>query len=472
MGIFSQPLPEVASYIADLDCALRKLPGGKGLSRLQRTWIAFCLTGIIVTHTLCWERFERGSAGYYKARALSFMLHWAPIPWAKLLIASSLLLLRLYQVRFGILTIDDNNRPRSKSTKRLFGVHKVKDKKTNGFIMAQNLVRLVLVTKTITIPVGIEFYRPDPALKQWTEEDKRLRKQGVTKSQRPVRPRANKNYPSKHQIAAKLLRRFRYWAGDVVIKAVVADAAYLSPFFRAECARIYPGVQLISQLRSNQVVYDKRNRPRSLEEYFAKLQPNKLTILRRGSDEVKMFMVSARLHVKSHKGRRMLVVAIKYDDDEKFRYLCAIDLTWRSIDVVKAYAFRWLSEVEIEDWKMYEGWGRLACQQGEEGARRGVCLSLLVDHFLLQHPEQLRLARTGQPLNTVGTLMNHLQVRCLLNQIQTILESLDPKAALQEFAEQLSQAVVLRPSDKHMSGKEFPELDPSPDLARRFARAA
>lgn len=472
MGIFSEPLAEVASYVEDLDRALRSLRKGKGLSRLQRTWIAFCVTGIIVTHTLCWERFERGSAGYYKARALSFMLHRAPIPWEKLLVASSLLLLGLYRIRSGVLTIDDTNRSRSRSTTRLFGVHKVKDKKTNGFVMAQNLVRLVLVSESITIPVGVEFYRPDPELKKWAEQDKALRKKKVPKSQRPPKPKPSKEYPNRHQIAARLLRRFKYWANEVLIRAIVADAAYLSPFFRAECARIYPGVQLISQLRCNQLVWDKRDRAKTLEQYFSSVTAQKTTILRRGSDKITFFMASARLRVKSHKGRRMLVVAIKYEDDEKFRYLCAIDLTWRSVDVAKAYAFRWLSEVEIEDWKLYEGWGKLACQQGEDGARRGVNLSLLVDHFLLQHPEQLRLARTGQPLHTVGTLMNQLQVKCLLNQIQTILESPDPKAALQEFAEQLNEAVVLRPSDKHMSGKEFPELGPSPPLVRRYAKTA
>ena len=470
MGIFAAPLPEAISFTEQLDEALRRLPEGKGLSRLQRHWIAFCITAIVVTHAICWERFERGSAGYYRAKALSFMLHWSPIPWKKLLMASTLLLFRLHGITSGILAIDDDNRPRSKSTKRLFGVHKVIDKKTNGFVMAQNLVKLVLVTRTITLPVGIEFYMPDPAFKAWLENDKELKAKGVAKPRRPAMPKPRKDFPSKQKIATILLRRFKWMASWMTVKAIVADAAYLSPFLRAECARIYPQAQLISQLRNNQLVWAGRGQPKALKEYFKGLPARRIKLMRRGSDEVEVIMASARLHVKSHKGRTMLIVAVKYKDDEEYRFLAAIDPTWRSLDVVKAYAFRWLVEVVIEDWKLYEGFGKMACQQREEGARRSLCLSMLVDHFLLQTPEQLRLARAGQPLHTVGTLMNQLQVSCLLKTVEGILASPDPTAALQELAQQLREVVVLRPSDKHMSGKEFADLGPSPSLSRRFGK--
>lgn len=473
MAIFSEPIPEVADFLNDLDHALSSLPGGKHLSSLQRHWIGFCITGIIVTHTLCWECFERGSAGYYKAKALSFMLHWAPIPWEKLLMASTLLLLRLYKVTSGILAIDDTNRPRSKAVKRLFGVHKVKDKKTNGYVMAQCLVRMVLVTQTITVPVGVEFYRPDPRVRAWRENDKRLRKQGVAKASRPAKPEPRRQYPSKQQIATRLLRRFQYRVGGRVrIMAITADAAYMSKFFSTECARVYPGIQVISQLRCNQLVSDGRRPRQSLEAYFANCHAQRIDVRRRGTDGVTIFMTSARLRVKAMGGRKMLIVAMKYEGDEKYRYLVGTDLTWRSLDVVKAYSYRWLVEVEIEDWKVYEGGGKGACQQGEDGARRGLCLSMLVDHALLHHPKQLHLARTGQPLQTVGTLMHQLQVNCLLQKIESILDSQDPKAALQEFADQLSEVVVIRPSDKHMSGRVFDDLGPTPSLQHRFANTS
>jgi hypothetical protein len=45
----------------------------------------------------------------------------------------------------------------------------------------QTVVLLLLVTQSVTIPVGFAFYMPDPALTAWTKEDKRLKKQGMTK---------------------------------------------------------------------------------------------------------------------------------------------------------------------------------------------------------------------------------------------------------------------------------------------------
>jgi len=45
-------------------------------------------------------------------------------------------------------------------------------------------------------------------------------------------------------------------------------------------------------------------------------------------------------------------------------------------------------EVFVKDWKAHEGWGTLTTQPSEEGARRSVILSLLVDHCLFFHPAQ------------------------------------------------------------------------------------
>ena len=472
MGIFKQPLPEVLAYLDEVERVLRELPGGKNLTRRQKFWLGFCLTGIIVTHTLCWERFVRGSAGFYAARALSAMLHWAPIPWGKMLIASSLWILRAHGIREGILAIDDTDRPRSKSTTRIFGVHKTFDKKTNGFFMAQNIVKLVLISKSITFPVGFEFFRPDPVLKAWSVNDRRLKDEGVKKAERPKKPPRDKAFPSRQNIAAKLLRQFKCIADFVAIKAIVFDAAYMSKYFRGECAKIYPQAQLISQLKSSQIVTPKSGKAKNLRDYFAKQKPVSLNVRLRDMEPTAIEMVSARLKVQALKGRTMLVIALKYAGETDYRYIVANNITWRSLDVVKAYAFRWLVEVVIEDWKLYEGFGKLAYQQGEDGARRGLCLSLLVDQFLLQHPQQLRLAQTGQPLQTVGTMMRQLQTRCLIRRIESILESAEPKAALQEFAQQLFQVVQFRPSDKHMSGKAFGDLGPSPALHLRFANTA
>lgn len=471
MPIFASPLAEVTDYVDSVERTLGEFPGENALSQHQKYWLAFCLTAIIVTHTLCWDRFERASAGSYRANALSFMLHWAQLPWSKLLTASTLYLLRLHGVKEGYLVIDDDDRPRSKQTTTLYGVHKVKDKKTGGFVMAQNLVKLVLVTPAITIPVGIEFHRPDPLLTAWSKEDRKLKKAGVPKEKRPKKPVRRKEYPAKQKIATKLLRQFRYMAGFIHIKGILADAAYMSKFFRAECWRIFPGSQLISQLRETQIGTDRGGRRCSLKDYFSAQPLQDIVLKRRGTDDVRILYSSARLFMKGYGQRQMLIVAMKYEEKEDLRFLVAIDPTWRSLDVVRAYAFRWLVEVVIEDWKLYEGWGECASQQGEDGARHGLSLSLLVDHFLLQHPVQLRLVRAGQPLYTVGTMLQKLQATCLLELIATILDCADPKVALQQLASQLDEVVQLRSSDKHMSGRALDDLGPSPSLTRRFGAA-
>ena len=77
---------------------------------------------------------------------------------------------------------------------------------------------------------------------------------------------------------------------------------------------------------------------------------------------------SARLYVCSHKTKRF-VVAIKYENEDTYRYLIASDLTWRTLDIVQGHSLRWLVEVFIEDWKGHEGWAQLTKQPGKEGAR-------------------------------------------------------------------------------------------------------
>ena len=57
-------------------------------------------------------------------------------------------------------------------------LHKIKDKASGGFINGQKLVFLCLVTDIVSIPVGFEFYRPDPELKKWKKNDEKLRRQG------------------------------------------------------------------------------------------------------------------------------------------------------------------------------------------------------------------------------------------------------------------------------------------------------
>ena len=46
----------------------------------------------------------------------------------------------------GCVDIDDTDKKRSKSTKKISYAHKIKDKGSGGYIMGQSLVFLVLIT--------------------------------------------------------------------------------------------------------------------------------------------------------------------------------------------------------------------------------------------------------------------------------------------------------------------------------------
>src|SRR5262245_41650335 len=128
-------------------------------------------------------------------------------------------------------------------------------------------------------------------------------------------------------------------------------------------------------------------------------------------EEVVARVGSARLYVCAHKTKRF-IVAIKYAEEESYRYLIASDLSWRTLDIVQGHTLRWLVEVFIQDWKSYEGWSQLTKQPGDEGARHSVILSLLVDHSLFLHPDQQRQLKNNLPAYTVGSLRAHVQVEC------------------------------------------------------------
>jgi hypothetical protein len=338
--------------------------------------------------------------------------------------------------------------------------------------MAQELVFIILVTKYFTIPVGFEFFVADPVLKAWKEEDKNLKEQGIKKSLRPKKPMKNPKYPSKIEIAGKLMRRFKTMTqSKFVVRAILADAAYMSRFLIKECKSIFKDAQMISQLKKTQLARFGNKPFKSLENLFKNVKTQMVTINLRGIAPVTLYFAAARVFVKSL-NRKLLVVAIKYDDSKEFRYLAATDLTWRALDVVRKYANRWLIEVFNQDWKEYAGWGRAACQQGVDGACRGVILSVLVDHALLIHPEQLRLAQANKPLLTAGTISRKVQTQSLLGAIETIIDSENPKEAFKQFSLDMENLIDFRASRKHFAGREMEHLEGSAALTKRYKNTA
>ena len=175
---------------------------------------------------------------------------------------------------------------------------------------------------------------------------------------------------------------------------------------------------------------------------------------------------SARLYVCAHKTKRF-IVAIKYAEEETYRYLIASDLSWRTLDIVQGHTLRWLVEVFIQDWKSYEGWSQLTKQPGEEGARHSVILSLLVDHALFLHPDQHAQLKNNLPAYTVGSLRANVQVECLVEVIDALVSADDPQENLKRFTQALHEVFALGRSKKHMIQRQLGRLESTPSLKYR-----
>ena len=286
--------------------------------------------------------------GEHKIAALSWMFRNGKILWKKLLIASVMHILKKYEITNGVLILDESDRARSKNTKRIHKAHKQKHKASGGYVNGQTVVLLLLVTDSISIPVGFKFYMPDPAVSAWNKEEEKLKNKGIPKSKRPVKPAFNPEYPKKIQLALLLLENFKTYHTEIIVKCVLADALYGSKEFMNGASNIFRGVQVISQLRSNQNIQYK-GKKKKLKDYFNITNKGVNCIIRmRGGEEVNATVSSARLKIDAHDGDKLFVIALKYEGEEEYRYLVAIDVSWRTIDIIQAYFLRWLVEVFLK----------------------------------------------------------------------------------------------------------------------------
>jgi len=463
--IIGKPAPFVRAFIGAVDDAIRVQSPSHGMSAMQRTWLAFCVTAVLITNSMCWARFERASLGSYSLGALSWMFRHSKIPWDELLVASVRVMLRSYGMTSGSLVIDDTDNQRSKSAQTLAHLYKLRDKESGGYIWGQSLVFLVLVTPKISIPVGCVFYQPAPELSAWSTQEKARKKQGVPKKQRPPKPAPNPSYPTKQQLALRLLEAFKAHYPDIRVHCIMADALYGTAPFVDTASAIFGGVQVLSQIRSNQNIRLGK-RAQHVADYFATHPGTPHTIRIRGGEEVVAMVSSARVYVCSHKTKRF-IVAIKYEEEETYRYLIASDLSWRTLDIVQGHTLRWLVEVFIQDWKSHEGWAQLTKQPGEEGARRSVILSLLVDHALFLHPDQHAQLKNNLPAYTVGSLRANVQVECLVDVIDGLVSADDPQEKLKRFTKALHEMFTFGRSKKHMIQRQLGRLEPTPSLKYR-----
>lgn len=469
-SVLIRPLPVITTFIDALSDSLKTLKPSAQLTAKQKAVLGAMIAGIIVTETLCWAAFERRSLGKFKSTRLCWIFYSAKIAWHSLLQASIRNILNHYNIDNGTLDFDDTGKKRSKRTTRIAGAHKIKDKATGGYFNGQELVFMVLVTDTITFPVGFRFFVPDPALSAWRKQDKQLKQKGVAKRDRPKRPTPDHHrYPTMQALALEMIQEFVDAFAEVKIKGVLADALYGTREFMENASAITGGAQVVSQLRSVQKVAS-RNSEATVKEYFARQKGVETQLIIRGGQSKRVTMLSARLYVKAHDKRRF-VVALKYEDEEEYRYLVASDMSWHHADIARFYSLRWLVEVFIQDWKAHGGWNRLSKQRGEEGSERGLILSILCEHLLLLHPEQSVRLKNKKPGMPVGCLIERLNAEALVDTVKDVVTSDDPERALEELTQALKDVLPVRDSSRHMAGRDLGKQESTESLkahARKF----
>ncbi len=322
-------------------------------------------------------------------------------------------------------------------------IHKVKDKATGGY-----------------------FNGPAKS----SERNWMIKQQGVTKKQRPKSPKPDHQcYPTMQVLALEMTQEFVDAFPEVRIKGVLADALYGTGEFMDKASAITGKAQVVSQLRSNQKVAS-RNSEATVKEYFARQEGVETQLIIRGDKSRKVTMLSARLYVKAHNKRRF-VIALKYEDEEEYRYLVASDMSWHHVDIARLYSLRWLVEVFIQDWKAHGGWNRLSKQRGEKGSKRGLILSLLCEHLLLLHPEQSVRLKNNQPGMPVGCLIEHLKAEALVDTVKEVVTSGDPESSLESLTQALKNVLPVRESSRHMAGRDLGKQEPTESLkthARKF----
>src|SRR6266705_839648 len=224
--VLGKPAPFVRAFVDAVDAAIRMHQPHHAMSVTQRTWLAFCITAVLVTNSICWARFARASLGTYSLAALSWRFRHSKIPWDKMLVASVRVIMRHHGITSGNLVIDDTDHPRSKSAKALAYLYKLRDKASGGYLWGQSLVFLFLVTPKISLPVGFVFYQPAPELSAWYKQEKALKKQKAPKAQRQPKPAPKPEYPTKQHLALRLLEDFKANHPDLRVPCITADALY------------------------------------------------------------------------------------------------------------------------------------------------------------------------------------------------------------------------------------------------------
>ncbi|WP_245531903.1 hypothetical protein [Desulfobacter postgatei] len=127
-------LPFVENYTESLNTELTESSPGMTLSKSQKFWLGFCITGIILTNSINWTAFSRISIGRYKKTALSWMFRHSKIAWEHLFHFSLKIIFKVYGITKGVVSIDDSDKKRSKCTTKIFGVQQNKRQINRRFL--------------------------------------------------------------------------------------------------------------------------------------------------------------------------------------------------------------------------------------------------------------------------------------------------------------------------------------------------
>jgi hypothetical protein len=342
--LLCEPISFIAHYINMLNDILSENQPNWKMTNIQKLWLGFVLSCMLLSNSLNWTLFDKMTLGKISINGYCWMFCHGKLLWNNFVIISVKLIIKSYTLTEGILVIDDTDRPRSKRTKNISNVHTMKDKGTGGFLQGQNIVFLLLITGKVTLPVGFLFYMPDPVIKAWKKEDKRLLKQKTPKSERPPKPSRDPRYPTKSELALRLMIDFNLNFPTFKIKAVLADGLYGHDTFLEGAKKIYP-TQVMSQLRNNQLVKGSGNSAyQSLSKYFESKTAQSIEIYIRGDKKQQVRYASANLYIKSQ-GKTRRIVALKYDGEDEYRYIVVTNKDWMVTTIVQTYTLRWLVEI-------------------------------------------------------------------------------------------------------------------------------
>lgn len=112
--LIKEPLDFAKEFINSVNQCIETESPGKKMSQHQQWWLAFCITAVVLTNSVCWAQFERISLGKLTLASISWMFRRSKLQWEQLLTHSVRVVLETYGITRGVLVLDDSDRARSK----------------------------------------------------------------------------------------------------------------------------------------------------------------------------------------------------------------------------------------------------------------------------------------------------------------------------------------------------------------------